>query len=124
MDLNGLGQGLVVASVALPRRVAALSAEPAASEEKEGLEEVRSTARFQRARLQAARLPVVLFVHQVVAGAERHQVGVVGWCWDGDRACAAHVRVAQLVGEDLQFIRREVVVVPEHMVMRGPAGSL
>lgn len=121
MDLNGLGQGLVVASVALPRRVAALGTEAAAWEKVNG---VGVTAGFQRARLRSTGLPVVLFVHQVVAGAESHQMGVVSWCRDGDRACAAHVRVAQLVGEDLQLIRREVVVVPEHMVMRGPAGSL
>lgn len=69
-------------------------------------------------------LPVMLFVHQVVTGAESHQMGIVSWCWDGDRPGAAHIRVAQLVGEDLQFIRREVVVIPEHMVMRWPAGSL
>lgn len=46
----------------------------------------------------------MLFVHQVVAGTESHQMGIVGWCWDGDRAGAAYIRVAQLVGEDLQLI--------------------
>ena len=49
-------------------------------------------------------LPVVLLVHQVVTGAEGHQVGVVSWCWDGDGPGAAYIRVAQLVGEDLQFV--------------------
>lgn len=66
----------------------------------------------------------MLFVHQVIASSESHQMSVVSWCWDGDGPGAAHVGVAQLVGEDLQLIRREVVVVPEHVVMRRPAGAL
>lgn len=69
-------------------------------------------------------LPVVLFVHQVIASSESHQMGVVGWCWDGNWPCAAYIGVAELVGEDLQLIWREVVVVPEHMVVRRPAGTL
>lgn len=69
-------------------------------------------------------IPVVLFVHQVITGPEGHQVGVVGRRRDGDGARAAHVGVTQLVGEDLQLVRREVVVVPEHVVVRWPAGAL
>lgn len=66
----------------------------------------------------------MLFVHQVIASTESHQMGVVGWCWDGNWPGAAHIGVAELVREDLQFIWREVVVVPEHMVVRRPAGTL
>lgn len=66
----------------------------------------------------------MLFVHQVIARPESHQMGVVGWCWDGHGAGAAHVRMAELVGKDLQFIRREVVVIPEHVVVRRSASSL
>ena len=73
---------------------------------------------------QLASSPVVLLVYQVVACAESHQVGVVGRCWDGDRAGAAHVGVAQLVGEHLQLVRGEMVVVPQHVVVGGPAGAL
>ena len=59
-------------------------------------------ARRSRRRVQqCSSLPVVLLVHQVVACTEGHQVGVVGRCRDGDRAGAAHVGVAQLVGEHL-----------------------
>ena len=29
-------------------------------------------------------LPVMLFVHQVIASPESHQMGVVSWCWDGN----------------------------------------
>ena len=46
----------------------------------------------------------MLLVHQVVAGTECHQVGVVGRRWDGHGAGAAHVGVAQLVGEYLQLV--------------------
>ena len=73
---------------------------------------------------QQGSLPVVLLVHQVVACAESHQVGVVGRGRDGHGAGAAHVGVAQLVGEHLQLVRGEMVVVPQHVVVGGPAGAL
>jgi len=63
-------------------------------------------------RLSHPRSPVMLFVHQMVAGTEGHETGVVGWRGDGDRAGAAHVGVAQLVGENLQLISREPIVIP------------
>ena len=59
----------------------------------------------------------MLFLHQVVAGAESHQVRVIGWGWNGHGACAAHVSVAQLVGQDLQLVSCEAVVVPQHVVV-------
>lgn len=68
--------------------------------------------------------PVVIFVHQVVARSESHESGVVRRRWDGDGAGAADVRVAQLVGEELQLISSETVVVPEDVVVGGTAGSL
>lgn len=68
--------------------------------------------------------PVVLFVNQVVAGAEGHQVGVVGWRWDGDGACAADISVAQLVGEELELVAGETVVVPQYVVVGRPARTL
>lgn len=66
----------------------------------------------------------MLFIHQVVPGSEGHQVRVVGRRRDGDGARAAHVGVAQLVGEDLQLVRREAIVIPEHVVVRRSACSL
>lgn len=66
----------------------------------------------------------MLFVHQVIASPESHQMGIVSWCWDGHWPGAAHVSVTKLVGKDLQFIWWEVVVVPEHVIVRRPAGSL
>lgn len=68
--------------------------------------------------------PVVLLVHEMVSRSERHQSGVVCRGWDGDRAGAAHVGMAQLVREDLQLIRGEPVVIPEHVVMGWPARTL
>jgi len=70
------------------------------------------------------RPPVVLLVHQVVAGAEGHQVGVVGRRRDGDGARAADVGVAQLVGEELELVAGEAVVVPQDVVVGRPARSL
>ena len=68
--------------------------------------------------------PVVFFVHQMVAGAEGHQVGVVGWRRDGDWAGTAHVGVAQLVGEQLELVSGKTIVVPQYMVVGGPTGAL
>lgn len=67
---------------------------------------------------------VVLLLHQVVARAEGHQVRVVGGRGDGHGARAAHVRVAQLVRQALQLVRAEVVVVPQHVVVRRPRRAL
>lgn len=73
---------------------------------------------------EAHRLPVMFFVHQVVPGAEGHQVSVVCRRRDGHGARAAHVGVTQLVGEDLQLVGRETIVVPKHVVVGRPACSL
>lgn len=51
-------------------------------------------------------------------------MGVVCWRWDGHGACAAHVGVTQLVGEDLQLVRGETIVVPEDVIVRRPACPL
>lgn len=61
--------------------------------------------------------PVMLLVYQVIASTEGHQVGVVGGCGDGYGARAADVGVAQLVGEQLELIGCETVVVPQDVVM-------
>lgn len=66
----------------------------------------------------------MIFVHQVVACSESHESGVVRRRWDGDGAGAADVRVAQLVGQELQLISSETVVIPEDVVMGGTTGSL
>lgn len=73
---------------------------------------------------EACHSPVMFFVHQVVPGPERHQVSIVCWGRDGHGACAAHVGVTQLVGEDLQLIRGETIVVPKHVIVGRPACSL
>lgn len=72
----------------------------------------------------ATHSPVVLFVHQVVPGPEGHQVSVVRWRRDGHGARTAHVGVTQLVGENLQLIGRETIVIPKHVIVGRPACSL
>lgn len=66
----------------------------------------------------------MFLIHQMVSGTEGHQVGIVGWRRDGDWAGTAHISVAQLVGEQLEFISSKTIVIPEHMVVRGTAGTL
>lgn len=60
----------------------------------------------------------------MVAGTERHKPGVVGWCGDRDGAGAAHVGVAELVSQQLQFVGRETVVIPQDVIVRGTACAL
>ena len=59
-----------------------------------------------------------------IPSAEGDEVGVVGGRGDGDGAGAADVRVAELVRQLLQLVRLELVVVPEHVVVRGPRRTL
>lgn len=66
----------------------------------------------------------MFFIHQVVSGTEGHQVSVVGWRRYGHRACAAHIGVTQLVGQNLQLVRRETIVIPKHVVVRRTACPL
>lgn len=68
--------------------------------------------------------PVVFFIHQMVTSAEGHQMGVVRRRGDGDGARAAHVGVAQLVGEELELITAEAVVVPQDVIVGRPARAL
>ena len=69
-------------------------------------------------------LDVVLLVDDVVPGPDGHQVGVVGGGGDGDRPGAPGVGVAQLVGQLLQLVSIEVVVIPEDVVVTRPACAL
>ena len=72
-----------------------------------------------------AALPtVVLLLHQMVAGSEGHQVGVVGRGRDGDGPGAPDVGVAQLVGQLLQLVSIEMIIIPENVVVAGPGGAL
>ena len=69
--------------------------------------------------------PAVVFaVDQVIAGTEGDEMGVVGGGGDGHRAGTADVGVAHLIGELLQLVGAEVVVVPEHMVVGRTGGAL
>lgn len=72
----------------------------------------------------ACHSPIVLFIHQVVPGPEGHQVSIVCWRRNGHGARAAHVGVTQLVGENLQLIGRETIVIPKHVIVGRPACSL
>ena len=55
---------------------------------------------------------------------ESHEMSVVCGCWDRDRPGAPHVGVAQLVGQLLQLVGIEMIVVPEDVVVAGTRGAL
>lgn len=62
-------------------------------------------------------VPVMFLLHKVVSGTEGNKMCIVGRCRDGHTTSTPHVGVAQLVRQNLQFIRREVVVIPQYMVV-------
>ena len=68
--------------------------------------------------------PVVLFLYQMIPGPEGDKMGVVGGRRDGDRSRASHVRVTQLIGQNLKLVGVEVVVVPQYVIMRGTTRTL
>ena len=55
---------------------------------------------------------------------ESHQVSIIRWCRDANASCASDVSVTQLVGELLQVISIEIVVVPQHVVVSRTRSSL
>ena len=96
MDLDSIGHGLIVRCLIVGR----------------GAREERPLAR------------VVVLVHQVVPGAEGDQVGVVGRRRNRHGARASDVGMAQLVGQHLELVGGEVVVVPKDVVVRWARGTL
>ena len=74
---------------------------------------------------QMASLPTVVFLlHQMVASSEGHQVGVVRRGGDGDGPGAPDVGVAQLVGQLLELVSIEMIIVPQNVVVAGSGGAL
>lgn len=53
----------------------------------------------------------------MVARPEGHEVGVVGRGRVGHAPRAADVGVAELVSQTLEFVGRELVVIPENVIM-------
>ena len=65
----------------------------------------------------------MVLVYEVVPGPECHQVSVVSGCRYADTTSAPDVSVAQLVCQGLDVIRGEVIVVPQHVIMRRSRSS-
>ena len=49
---------------------------------------------------------------------------VVGWCRIGHAPRTAYVRVTELIGQALELVRCEIIVIPENMVVRWTTGTL
>jgi len=69
-------------------------------------------------------VPVVLFLNEMITSSESDQVCVVRWRRYWHTAGTAHIRVTQLIGQHLNLIRTEVIVVPQHMVVWWTTCSL
>lgn len=76
------------------------------------------------ARVLRALAGIVVLLHEMVTSAESDQMRIVGRRRNRDGACAAHVSVAQLVGQRLEFVGTEIVVIPQNVVVRGARSSL
>lgn len=60
----------------------------------------------------------------MVSCSECYQVSIICWRGDRHRPSAAHVGVAELVGEQLKFVCSKTVIIPQYVIMRGTAGTL
>jgi len=69
-------------------------------------------------------VPVMFLLNKVIASSECDEVSVVRWRWDGHAACTTHVRVTQLVGQHLNLIGAEMIVIPQHVVVRRTTRAL
>ena len=59
----------------------------------------------------------MFLLNEMIPRTERDEMRVVRRRRYGHAASAAYVRVTELVGEHLELIRIEPVVIPEHMVV-------
>jgi len=66
----------------------------------------------------------MLLFDEMISCPERDKVGIVRRSRYGHTAGASDVSVTQLVGQHLNLVRAEVVVVPQHVIVRWPTGSL
>jgi len=61
---------------------------------------------------------------QILASPVGHQIGIVAWRRYGNRTGRPTVRVAQVVGQRLEFIGRKLVFVPQNVIVRRFTGAL
>lgn len=59
----------------------------------------------------------MILLHKMISSSKCNQMGIICWSRDGHTSCTPDVRVAHLIGEDLQLISHKPVVIPEHMVV-------
>ena len=68
--------------------------------------------------------PVMFFLYEMVPGPEGNQVSVICWGGYGHAPSTPDVCMAQLISQHLEFVRVEVIVIPENVVMWWSACTL
>lgn len=79
------------------------------------------------ATIRALRAPlptIVILLYQVVPSSKRDQMRVVRRRRYRHTSRASNIRVAELVGQRLQLVGREMIIVPQNVVVRRPARAL
>ena len=68
--------------------------------------------------------PLVFSLLEVVASPEGDQVGIVSGGGVRDASGTSYVGVAELVGKALELIGRELIVIPQDVVVGGATRTL
>lgn len=68
--------------------------------------------------------PVMFLLYEMVPGPESHEMSIISRCRDRDTSGTAYICMAQLVGQYLQLVSGETVVVPQYVVVRWSACTL
>lgn len=63
-------------------------------------------------------------IDQVITSTERHQMCIVRRRRDRHRPRASYIGMTHLVGQLLKLVGRQIIVIPEHMVVRWSGCSL
>ena len=75
-------------------------------------------------QLDSSFLPFSLSFGQMEPCSECHQMCIISGGWNRHRTGAPNVSVAQLVGQGLNLIGFEVIIIPKNMIMRRSACPL
>lgn len=63
-------------------------------------------------------------VHKMVTSTERDEMCIIGRSRNWDGAGAPNIGMTHLIGELLELISGQIVIIPKHMIVGGTWGAL